>query len=1488
MLGRFFVSLLIIYTYTTIMKLHLPKKLLRAVMAIFVAQTAFSTTWGEEAQISNITITSDATYGNEDPVYDKSTWHIDVSRDIHITDTQKNTHSLSFDGANGAITDTAIEAGNITVDALKYFSIKNVAIEGFCTGAGMHVPYSKAKITLTNIGSTADADAIVISGNSIHADDDNVLGGAMYGEYIEIMNTTGNIKVSNNAVSSNGEGCAVNSGGIVGEQLISIHDNDDIYFSGNSAIGHGNTCGGAICALAPSGTSLNIEKNGDVVFSGNSVSGNNFTVGGAIGALSDVIIKGNNSISFTENKGVYSNVIYGGAIFSLVGVQISENKAADSTAVSVDFSGNSLSGVSSAFGGAISATIDSTEGLIETQSTGHDVKLENNGNINFSDNSIETVGRGRGGAIYADNHVALADNAGITFAGNNITTKEIGSAVGGAIAANFSQTSQTPIDTSSVSVTGNTGKISFENNTVTAEQWTAHGGAIYSAGQLTLQGNKKEIVFEGNKAIADIASDASGGAIMTVGKTLITENEGNISFADNTVSSQGGNAGGGAIIGFGTGVSITDNIGTVTFSGNKVEGVSWYAVTSQNGDAIEGVDKLILGGAIASFSAVDVSGNGLVAFSGNTVADSFVESINTTDADSMDFGTDYVVTAGGAIASLGSINLTGNNGLTIEKNQVQSYGRTAVGGALAAFDTVNISDNTGAVKVSVNSLGAQGYVETSGNGYSVYNSAFGGAIYAQQVIFDGNTAGVEVSGNSLVNNWGVYGGAIAADGGVTLRNNGAVAINNNKAESEQNVAYGGAIYSTNDVIVDNNDSVSFLRNSAISASNEVRGGAIHSEGNVLFDNNSSVEFSENLISNKSTSGSYGAAISSKGSVTFVNNGDIKFDQNAIDSEQMWVYAYSMSGGAIYAADSVIIGEEGRGNGNVTFSGNSIINSSDRPNYVQGGAIEANNGVSISYNENVSFIGNFVNNEDSVDGFPARGGAIYSEGFVEISNNTGKVLFQNNKAEGCDMGATGGAIHSQGSVALFGNKDGISFEGNQTRGLSSLSAGAAINIQMYNSNIYDVLIGLNGDVSFSNNTSLNDSGLIFGGAIQNVGGTTHISYNNGDVTFTDNGTGVQNEGVALGGAILTAGLSIVGNAGDVTFAGNFESCVGDSQYELYSPGGTFLRSIFVYDGRFELAAEEGKSITFYDSIYVAANNEMAVLNGYGDALNDGNVKVSTGDIIFSGARTEQDLATVQEYLKSQNFEAAASNVQASRTSVIERDVLLAAGSLQVKDGAVLRVGTMDGTKGNMLYLIDGQREGANLGIAYPEGHMPELVVSAGSRIEAGSITFDSNTVFTVTGASSSIEYAATFSVREAALVAELQADTVTLTGGMTYTQEGAYTLMVGDSNKLIIDVSNGLAFTLNLDASVAYTEGEMTYFVLFTGVEMPPELVGADSWDQVGVNYNLGGNYTAPTMGYDEATGTLYVSAKSSTIPEPTTATLSLLALAALAARRRRK
>ena len=120
--------------------------------------------------------------------------------------------------------------------------------------------------------------------------------------------------------------------------------------------------------------------------------------------------------------------------------------------------------------------------------------------------------------------------------------------------------------------------------------------------------------------------------------------------------------------------------------------------------------------------------------------------------------------------------------------------------------------------------------------------------------------------------------------------------------------------------------------------------------------------------------------------------------------------------------------------------------------------------------------------------------------------------------------------------------------------------------------------------------------------------------------------------------------------------------------------------------------------------------------------------------------------------------------------------------------------------------------------------------------------------------------------------------------MTYTMDGAYADLGGAS--LNLDVSGGTALTFKLDESVAIELNGKLYYVLFTGASA---LTGTTDLSSVKYEHNLV-NRENVTLAYhedDKGSGTLYISA-TAPIPEPTTATLSLLALAGLAARRRRK
>ena len=170
---------------------------------------------------------------------------------------------------------------------------------------------------------------------------------------------------------------------------------------------------------------------------------------------------------------------------------------------------------------------------------------------------------------------------------------------------------------------------------------------------------------------------------------------------------------------------------------------------------------------------------------------------------------------------------------------------------------------------------------------------------------------------------------------------------------------------------------------------------------------------------------------------------------------------------------------------------------------------------------------------------------------------------------------------------------------------------------------------------------------------------------------------------------------------------------------------------------------------------------------------------------------------------------------------------------------------------------------------------ELVLSSGSGIGAKEIVFSENSTL-------SLE-ASTFNLDEAATPAALMvAETVTFTGGMTISINGAYADLSG-LGELNLDFSASNVLTLNMgDKSAIEREGQL-YFVLCTGVN---GLSGSEL-ESITLDHNLT-NCEDVTMLYHEETGTLYVRATPVPVPEPATATLSLLALAALAARRRRK
>lgn len=144
-------------------------------------------------------------------------------------------------------------------------------------------------------------------------------------------------------------------------------------------------------------------------------------------------------------------------------------------------------------------------------------------------------------------------------------------------------------------------------------------------------------------------------------------------------------------------------------------------------------------------------------------------------------------------------------------------------------------------------------------------------------------------------------------------------------------------------------------------------------------------------------------------------------------------------------------------------------------------------------------------------------------------------------------------------------------------------------------------------------------------------------------------------------------------------------------------------------------------------------------------------------------------------------------------------------------------------------------------------------------------------------------------------------TLTVKGGSTYSPQMANTMLCG--GELTLDVSEGL---INLDIALdgefdSYLKknGERQQIVLFSGVDSinyigvgDPDSHAITLSDENGVYYTMAKDYfdswyinESTYLVWDASAGVVYL---DHAVPEPASATLSLLALAALAARRRRK
>ena len=1216
--------------------------------------------------------------------------------------TLSNNGSVTFSGNTASGSDAyggAIYGDDVTLSNNGSVSFSQNALpfydsygsSHYACGGAIYVPHY-GNIMLSNNGSVS------FSQNAVSTSD-YAYGGAIYNGNNFMLSNNGSVSFSQNAVSSSSS--YARGGAIYGGMTMA--DNEEVSFSGNMASSPKSAYGGAIYGW------VTMEDNGDVGFSGNTVSSTfNEVYGGAI--YGDVTMEDNGDVTFSGNTASSTyNEAYGGAICGDVtmedngDVTFSENSSSYGGAIygDVRLEGNGdviFSENSSSYGGAIDG----------------DVRLEGNGDVIFSENSSSY-----GGAIHGDSSssITLSNNVSMTFSGNTASSS-YNEVYGGAIYGDvrmegngdvtfggntaFSSGAWTAADGGAiyggVTMTGN-GTVTFSGNTASSS-YSANGGAIHgeASSSITLS-NNVSMTFSGNTA-SSTCNEVYGGAIYTTGNLSIRNND-SVEFFQNAEVRNGDYRLRCIYAGEGSGADISLSAAAgkrITFWDSIYigEGSTFKLNEPYEGEAQQG--DIIFTGATTVANLYTVKGN--VAGTEEEIHLSRMTQVNTLTnlyggllgvedgaiyrgrgITAMEDSAATVRVQNATLSHIG-YNLIFHPGTTLELAGTNTIAGSVqmLGGSSLVFDNTLGYSTTGIIGSF--SLAANVFLGLGDHAYGSNDVL----LYVSDDVSGWNTANLIVQGNSytsdsftwvdnlLILNYDednfrrYFNGSVnykeRLAGDVLWHHYESVEFERNISSVSYNV-YGGAIYgeSGSSITLNHNCSVSFSGNMASDD-----GGAIYGESGspITLNHNCSVSFSGNMASDDGGA-IYGGA---GGSITLNHNGSVTFNGNETSSYD----DYDTRGGAIYGGAGGTISLNH--NGSVTFSENKA---SSYDGYdTGGGAIYGD--VSMEDNRTVSFSGNTATSasfgSSAYDG-SAYGGAICGD--VLMSGN-GKVIFSGNKTSGRSV--EGGVIY--GDVMMSENGD-VTFSRNT----------ASSSVSVYGGVIYgDVMMLENGDVTFSRNTA-SSSVSVYGGAIH---GTVTTMEGNEDVTFSGNTARSTNRSAYVrGGAIYggTGSSITLNDNGSVTFSGNMAHSEGSSASggAIYTLGDLSIRnndsvlfeknveksgssyrlcSIYAYGNEISLSAAAGKSITFYDSVYIDSGVTVNLNQDYTYQAEDGSSVTirQQGDIIFTGKYTEQHLNDLLEAAGAGRT-ATAQEILNSRITVVNAMTNLYGGRLRVEDGAVYK-------------------------------------------------------------------------------------------------------------------------------------------------------------------------------------------------------------------------
>ncbi len=990
-----------------------------------------------------------------------------------------------------------------------------------------------------------------------------------------------------------------------------------------------------------------------------------------------------------------------------------------------------------------------------------------------------------------------------------------------------------------------------------------YGGAIHAT-TLRLKGNSR-VTFTGNEVIANGRSSnrlnsVYGGAIYGANGATITisETSGAVTFAQNkatnTTSSYSYNSYGGAIYGADDStISICDNEGDVSFTGNTSSSYSYNSY----GGAISG----------ESSSTISICDNGGdVSFTGNS-----------SSADDYSYGGAIY---GGSSSTISICDNGGDVSFTGNSSSAYSY---SCGGAIygANSSTISISGNAGAVNITDNSSSAS------------YNS-YGGAIYSNGSLYLQNNGNTLIAGNyekvgSDYRLRSIYMSSLASDGGHFHLS----------AAAGKSIEFNDSIYVASGT---SGQAVDVIFNGSYTDANS---NSIAQSGDIIFDGANVASTLESIKGSAATAAEISNSLTSYiGSTTHLEAGRLII-RNGAQFNGLGISTTARSGAAVVLQDAGMNHSDGsinlkRGT-SLELSGQNAISAQD---------------VTFSGGSTLKFTVDGANRENAVLNLDAN-----LEHFSFTIAVDGAEMLASGRYKLLELASADQHMDVDG----YWNADDITVSGTQD------AKGAS----------FDNLVWEDGVLYFEQGKSIWSNGS--GNALWNSSSENwqrngaDICYRNGmDTVFTDEGAGT----VQLVGEISPLSISVENSAGnDYRFEASAtggkitggSSIVKSGSGELAlataneHTGGTLLQEgTLRVQHSTALGAADATVSTAAGTLLSVENGAQVVLSGADNELK-GNVSVAAGaglQVQSGGYAAESTVLNGDlSFTAGATGTAAGSlsgngklSVSGTATQVHFDTISGYSGGMAVSgNGASLSVGDGDYSGSGALSVTDGATLNlSNSAVELKQGG--SLSVGGGSELQVESLLLGKGADLLAIMSENS------FSLAELSVPAEvntiMQTDKLifdgcfadgqalntvaagsisatnglTLQGGSTYTANGTNMNLNGGTLSFE-DLS--VRINLNLTTNVAELPSDYR-IVLFSGVGGLN--IDAEYFSTLNTAYVFAasdifaGDYiTADTaLVYDSAASVVFLAQGEAVIPEPTTATLSLLALAALAARRRRQ